>query len=242
MAVGAARAHLPSRGGTWGTGCRRGERTTLRDGSSNHCILLECVCPFSLLLVSRPLRTAPLLRSGYAASSPLLRKTVQFPEDSATKKSAANYCFLFNVANARNACRKFSTGMIGKSPACRRASAAFSPAGTRKTSAPDAPRPDHLLLHAADREHVAVELDLARRRHLEPAVDVAAQLLDDVEREREPGRGAADAGQVDLDVDRQLDVRELLDLDPDDRPPFSSGSRSCRPRSPWSRRRAGRAA
>ena len=148
---------------------------------------------------------------------------MQFPEDSAAEKSAANYCFLLNVASARNACRKFSTGMIRKSPACRRASAAFSPAGTRKTSAPERRAPITFCFTPPIGSTLAVELDLARRRHVQTAVDVAAQLLDDVEREREPRRGPADAGQVDLRRRRQLDVGELLDLDPDDRPPFSVG-------------------
>ena len=78
-------------------------------------------------------------------------------------------------------------------------------------------RADHLLRDASDRKHVAVELDLPGRRHLVPAVDRSAQLFDDVEREREPCRGPADAAEVDLDVDRQLDVGGLLDLDADDR-------------------------
>ena len=49
----------------------------------------------------------------------------------------ANYGFLGKVASARNACRKLSTGITRRSPACRRASSALSPAGTRKTSAPE---------------------------------------------------------------------------------------------------------
>ena len=126
MAVGVVQAHPPPPGGRSGRDYRRGERTALHSGSSSHYSLLQFACSYSLLLVSRPLRTGALLPSGCDASSPLLRKSVQFPEDSAAEKSAANYWFLSNVANARNACRKFSTGMIGKSPACRRASAAFS--------------------------------------------------------------------------------------------------------------------
>src|SRR5688572_32501611 len=80
-----------------------------------------------------------------------------------------------------------------------------------------APRADHLLLDASDRGDAAVELELPRDGDAEAAVDVAPQLLDDVEGEREARGGAADAAEIDLDADRELDVRELLDLDPDDR-------------------------
>jgi hypothetical protein len=86
-----------------------------------------------------------------------------------------------------------------------------------------APRTDHLLLDAADRSDRPVELDLARRSDLEAAVDVAAELLRDVEREREPGRWAADTAEIDVDVERAVMSRRLLDLDPTIGRPFSTG-------------------
>ena len=64
-----------------------------------------------------PSGLAPLWRSDSPASTPLSRKSVQFPEDSKGRKSAANYRFLGSVASARNACPKLSTGMIRKVPA-----------------------------------------------------------------------------------------------------------------------------
>src|SRR5207253_4133013 len=80
-----------------------------------------------------------------------------------------------------------------------------------------APDPDRLLLDAADRRDGAVELDLARRRDAPPVIDVAAELLEHVEREREPGRRTADRAGVDLHLDRQLDECGLVDEDPDQR-------------------------
>ena len=99
------------------------------------------------------------------------------------------------------------------------------PSGDEEDVRAGTARPDHLLLDAADRDHIAVQLDRSGGRDLEPAIDVAAQLLDDVERECEPRRRAADAAEVDLDVDRQPDVRGLLDLDSDDRPARLVGAR-----------------
>ena len=61
-------------------------------------------------------------------------------------------------------------------------------------------RADRLLLDAADRADPAVEEDLAGRGDLVAAVDVAAELLQHVEREGEPGRRAADAAGVDRDA------------------------------------------
>ena len=63
----------------------------------------------------------------------------------------------------------------------------------------------------------AVELELARRRDLVAAVDVASELLHDLEREGEPGRGADDGAGADLHGERQLDVRALVDDHPDHR-------------------------
>src|SRR3954451_8356555 len=48
-------------------------------------------------------------------------------------------------------------------------------------------RADRLLLDAADRPDRAVREDLARRGDLVAAHDVPPELLEDVEREREPG-------------------------------------------------------
>src|SRR3954451_12319409 len=60
---------------------------------------------------------------------------------------------------------------------------------------------DRLLLDAADLGHRSVELDLARGRDLEPVVDVAAALLEDLEREGEPRRRAADVPEVEPDLE-----------------------------------------
>src|SRR5438445_10890529 len=51
-------------------------------------------------------------------------------------------------------------------------------------------RTDRLLLDAADRADRAVRADLAGGRDLVTVDDVPAQLLEHLEREREPGRGA----------------------------------------------------
>ena len=140
------------------------------------------------------------------------------PEAFGIREIAANYPFLGSVARARNACPKLSTGMTRRSPAWRRATTALSPAGTRKTSAP-AGCADHPLLDASDRRDAAVELDLSRHGNVQAAIDVALPRLDDIEREGEPGRRPSDTAEIDLDVERQLDVGELLDLDADDRAP-----------------------
>ena len=64
----------------------------------------------------------------------------------------------------------------------------------------------------------AVERERAGRRDPAAVGDVASELARDLEREREPGRRAADATEVDVDVERQLDLRVLVDEDADDRP------------------------
>src|SRR2546421_8477308 len=61
--------------------------------------------------------------------------------------------------------------------------------------------PDRFLLGAADRDHGAVGLELAGRRDPVAAVDAMAELLENVESEREPGRGAADRPRVDPNRD-----------------------------------------
>src|SRR2546423_11405343 len=78
-------------------------------------------------------------------------------------------------------------------------------------------RADRLLLDGANRQHAAVELELARCGDLVAAVDVVPELLRQVEREGEPGRGAADAAGVDANLDRELAGRaaDLVDENPD---------------------------
>src|SRR5438105_6570843 len=73
-------------------------------------------------------------------------------------------------------------------------------------------RTDRLLLDAADRVHGAVRPDLAGRRDPVPVVDVAAELLEDLEREGEPGGGAADTVGVERDA-------SLVEEDADDAAP-----------------------
>ena len=79
-------------------------------------------------------------------------------------------------------------------------------------------RADRFLLHAADRADGAVEVDLARRRDPVPVVDVPSELLHHLEREREPGRGAADIARIDRDLDRQMDVERRFEKHADDGP------------------------
>ena len=149
---------------------------------------------------------------------------MQFPELSTAAKIPANYGFLGRVAKARNACRKLSTGITRRSPACRRASSALSPAGTRNTSAPERFAPITFCLTPPIGATLPSSSSSPVAATSQTPVDVPAQLLDDVERECEPGRRAADAAEVDLDVERQLDVRGLLDLDADERPALLGGA------------------
>ena len=79
------------------------------------------------------------------------------------------------------------------------------PAGTRKASTPASRAPIVFCLMPPIGPTRPFEEDLAGRRDLVAAVDVAAELLQDVEREREAGRRPADAARVDRDADRQLD-------------------------------------
>src|SRR5579885_3694067 len=80
-------------------------------------------------------------------------------------------------------------------------------------------RADRLLLDPADGADGAVREDLARRGDPVAVDDVPPELLEDVEREGEPRRGAADAARVDADRDRQPDVERGLEEDADDRTP-----------------------
>ena len=79
--------------------------------------------------------------------------------------------------------------------------------------------PDRLLLDAADARHASVELDLAGRRDLQPVVDVAAALLEELEGEREACRRAADVtSEVEVDGERQTGVDDFDRGEPDQRP------------------------
>ena len=145
------------------------------------------------------------------------RKTCMFPATSKRPKTAAFYALGPSVARARNACGKFSTGMMRSPSACFRASRALSPAGTRKASTCACARADRFLLDPADRADRAVGEDLAGRGDLVAVDDVAAELLHHLEREREAGRRAADVAGVDPHVERQVDVERRLEEDADDR-------------------------
>ena len=78
-------------------------------------------------------------------------------------------------------------------------------------------RADRLLLDGADREHGAVELELAGGGDLVAAVRVVTELFHQTERECEAGGRAADACCVDADPDRKLadEGAGLVDEDPD---------------------------
>ena len=151
---------------------------------------------------------------------------MQFPEDSTrSKKALLTTRFFSELPALATPVRKLSTGMIRKSPACRRASSAFSPAGTRKTSAPVRRAPITFCLTppigiTSPSSSIAPVTATSSPRSTSPR-----SFLDDVEREREARGRAADAAEVDLDVDRQLDVGRLLDLDADDRPARLLGAR-----------------
>src|SRR6266545_7423975 len=79
--------------------------------------------------------------------------------------------------------------------------------------------PDRLLLDAADPRHRSVELDLAGRGDLQPVVDVAAALLEDLERKREADQRTAHlALQVEVDRKRKPGLDELDGGEADERP------------------------
>ena len=63
--------------------------------------------------------------------------------------------------------------------------------------------------------HGSVEREGAGRGDPAAVGHVATELPGDLERERKPGRRAADAAEVDVDVDRQFDLRVLVDEDAD---------------------------
>ena len=57
------------------------------------------------------------------------------------------------------------------------------------------PGADRFLLDSAHSAHGAVEAELPARDDLPAAVDVSAQFIHDVEREREPGRRSSDIAE-----------------------------------------------
>ena len=122
-----------------------------------------------------------------------------------------------SVARARNACRKLSTGMMRSPCAYRLASCAFSPAGTRKTSTCARRAPIVFCFTPPIGLDGAVRGDLAGRGDPVAAVDVAAELLHQVEREREPGGRAADAAGVDRTGNGSFACSAWRDGDPDQR-------------------------
>ena len=235
-----ARAHPPSQGGTSGRGYRPGGRTIPLGGSSNHCNLLQVRLLISpLARVSSPADTSDYGRDFTRRQPPIRGKRCNFRSFPQLRKLLLTRLF-------RSCCQR--TQRLSKTlhrddaeipcmAACLRR---VIPSRDEEDVGVGAPGADHLLFDAADRGDRAVELDLARRRDAEAAVDVAAQFVDHVEGEGEPGRRPADAAEVDVDADRELDVGELLDLDSDDRTArLLACSRSCRPRRPASRLRPG---
>ena len=82
-----------------------------------------------------------------------------------------------------------------------RASAALSLGHDEEVGA-GLPGADRLLLDAADRLDAAVEPELAGHDDAPALVDLRPELVDDVERERQARRRAADRAGVDGDLER----------------------------------------
>src|SRR5215203_6300094 len=76
---------------------------------------------------------------------------------------------------------------------------------------------DRLLFQAPDRDHGPILENLAARDHLVAAVDVVAELLDDVEGERETRRRPTHPAEIDVHGHGQRDLRFVLEEDPDER-------------------------
>src|SRR6266566_1764057 len=74
-------------------------------------------------------------------------------------------------------------------------------------------RSDCLLLHAADLADRTVETERSGRGDPVSALDVPSELLQQLEGEREPGRGAADAADLHPDLQRELDRDGLVGID-----------------------------
>ena len=113
--------------------------------------------------------------------------------------------------SAASASSSVATGMIStSSPAISRAramSSSLCDAGTRNVLHAGLAHGRRLLRQAADGADRAVELDRARDRDVGAAGQVARrQLVDQRQRERQPGRRPADAVGVDVDLERQVDA------------------------------------
>ena len=131
-------------------------------------------------------------------------------------------------SSAASASSSVATGMIStSSPAISRARAICSSpcaAGTRKWSTPTWRTADTFWASPPIAPDRAVEVDLAGDGDVGAAGEVARrQLVDQRQRERQPGRRPADAAGVDVDLERQLDARRVERDEPDDRPVGSSG-------------------
>jgi hypothetical protein len=81
-----------------------------------------------------------------------------------------------------------------------------------------AARSDRLLLDPPDGQDRPVESQLASRRDLASVSDVASELARDLESEGKTRGWAADSTEVDVDIERKLDVRGLVNRDADDGP------------------------
>ena len=138
--------------------------------------------------------------------------------------------------SAASASSSVATGMIStSSPAIWRArSICSSPCavGTRKWSTPTWRTAETFWARPPIAPDRAVEVDLARDGDVAAAGEVARrQLVDQRQRERQPGRRPADAAGVDVDLERQLDGRRVERDEPDDRPRRDRPARrSARPR------------
>src|SRR5207237_10252585 len=76
-------------------------------------------------------------------------------------------------------------------------------------------RTDHLLLRAADRTDRAIGTDHPGGGDLVAVVDVPTALFEDLEREGETRGRAADVAQVELDLQRNVQVERRLRLEAD---------------------------
>ena len=134
-------------------------------------------------------------------------KTVLFADDSKMPICSDFYRFGGNVASARNACRKLSTGITRTRPAYLRASFALSPRGTRKTSTFARRAPIAFCLTAPIGTTVPSGSSWPVAATLYPRSTSRPSSSSDVEREGEAGRRAADRAGVDRDRDRKLHLR-----------------------------------
>src|SRR5438132_1264039 len=77
-------------------------------------------------------------------------------------------------------------------------------------------RTDRLLLDGPDFAHAAVRGDRPGRRDLVAVVDVASAFLENLQRERKPGRRSADVPEIEPDAERHLEIDRGLWLEADD--------------------------